>query len=337
MQENSIRPPDIFSKYLSLSEKDIADYFPNQPGKRVMRLCPACGSEFYSPAFVKNSFQLATCDQCATLYVTDCPAPEALARFYRDSPSQRFWAYQFFPSVAEVRREQIFKPRVERIIRTLSALGEDLTSCKAVADVGAGAGLFLSEFQKQAPEVMALAVEPNVDLASQCRDKGFTVVAGFADEAAQAGWAGRMDLVVSFEVLEHVASPCDFLCGLRDLAKPGGLIAFTGVLVSGFDVAVLGEHSNTVFPPHHLNFLTRKGVEQLLVASGLQLCSFQTPGVLDVDIVRNKLLTNPDAVTDRFARDLVLNGDDEQRRAFQHFLTEFGLSSHMMVLAKRPL
>ena len=105
---------------------------------------------------------------------------------------------------------------------------------------------------------------------------------------------------------------------------------------TGFDIRVLGKYSNPVSPPHHITFLSRAGVERLIGRLDLELLSFLTPGVLDVDIVRNVLLREPEAVTDDFVRDLVLNGSEETRAAFQDFLSKNCLSSHMWIIARRP-
>jgi len=86
-----------------------------------------------------------------------------------------------------------------------------------------------------------------------------------------------------------------------------------------------------VSPPHHLNFLSRAGLSALLTRVGLEEIAFLTPGQLDVDIVRNAGLP-----ADPFLAHLLGQGTDAQRAAFQRFLAENGLSSHMWVLARRP-
>ena len=64
---------------------------------------------------------------------------------------------------------------------------------------------------------------------------------------------------------------------------------------------------------------------------------FATPGVLDVDIVRNALLKDKDAVSNMFLRSLMLNSDESVLNNLQSFLTDNHLSSHMWVVARKPL
>ena len=74
----------------------------------------------------------------------------------------------------------------------------------------------------------------------------------------------------------------------------------------------------------------------MLARAGLEDVAFLTPGQLDVDIVRNALAADDAAVTDPFLRHLLTQGDAVQRAAFQRFLADAGLSSHMWILARRP-
>jgi SAM-dependent methyltransferase len=333
VREADIRPPDIFREYLRLSAEDARTFFATRAGF-IHRACPGCQADHPLPGFEKNGFDLWYCGECGTLYVNPVPAPDRLAAFYRDSPSQRYWASTFFPAVAEARREKIFRPRVTRLVDLLRRHGTDPVT---VVDVGAGAGIFLEECRRGGLGRAWRAVEPNIELAGACRTKGFETFEGFAGEAAAAaGWSCAADLGASFEVIEHVADIDEYLRHLAALVRPGGTVVVSGLCGTGFDIAILGKASNAVAPPHHLNFISRGAVSALLRRTGLELVEFLTPGALDIDIVRNTLRDTPPAVADRFLRSLVLDTDGATQAAFQALLAEHGLSSHMWIVARRP-
>ena len=325
MRESDIRPEALLTEYLRLSAEDAGHFF-SDAAAFVHRACPGCGADTPLAAFVKSGFAYARCSACASLYAVPSPEPGRLGAFYADSPSQHYWGKVFFPAVAEARRAKIFRPRVERIRALLTEYG---MVGDTVMDVGAGTGIFLEECRALAVGQRLLAVEPSVEMAEICRSKGFETLQGFAAEAI--AWHGRADLVASFEVIEHVHSPAEFLADLRALARPGGLVLVTGLCGTGFDILTLGPDSKAVSPPHHLNFLSRAGVSALLARVGLDEIAFLTPGQLDVDIVRNTKLP-----ADPFLAHLLGDGSETQRAAFQRFLAENGLSSHMWVLARRP-
>jgi SAM-dependent methyltransferase len=333
MREADIRPADLLNEYLRLSDADVARFFPDA-ASFVSRPCPGCGGESKTPAFSKSVFQLVHCDSCATLFVDPAPPPGRLGEFYRDSASQRYWGDVFFPAVAEARRAKIFRPRVERIKALLAEQGR---TPGTVTDVGAGTGIFLEECRAAGWSGPLMAVEPSANLAANCRGKGFKTFEGLSFEAAaDPAWAGTADLVTAFEVIEHVPSVHDFVSDLAKLAKPGGMVLMTGLCGTGFDILTLGARSKAVSPPHHLNFLSRAGVEALLPACGLELAAFHTPGQLDLDIVANTLAEAGERATDPFLRHLLEDAPPEARAAFQSFLAANGLSSHLWIVARKP-
>lgn len=333
MRETEIRPISLLNEYLRLSAADVQHFFPDAAAF-VARTCPGCGSDAKDVAFEKGLFILKRCTDCATLYVDPAPPPILLQAFYEDSASQRYWGDVFFPAVAEARRKKIFRPRIERIS---ALIAEQVHTPGCVIDVGAGTGIFLEECRNAGWPGPLLAVEPSSNLAASCRDKGFKTFQGVASEAStDPAWQGRADLVVSFEVIEHVLSVDGFVSELAQLTRPGGLILMTGLCGTGFDILTLGAQSKAVSPPHHLNFLSLGGVKSLLNRCGLELVALQTPGQLDLDIVRNTLAEAEETPTDPFLRYLVEKSSPETQAAFQAFLAENCLSSHLWIVARKP-
>lgn len=153
MKEQDIRPDHLLQRYLDLSARDAESCFGDDA--RIAIPCVACGGEEAHHEFDKNNFPYARCDGCGTLF--QCPRPSigAFERFYRNSESSRYWANVFFPAVAEVRREKIFRPRVERLAALCTEKG---ITVDRLIDVGAGYGIFLDEWHRRFPAVKALGV-----------------------------------------------------------------------------------------------------------------------------------------------------------------------------------
>jgi len=334
MKEHEIRPAGIFEEYLRLSALDVEQYFVKTK-ERIFRDCPGCGGDNYRKAFEKNDFWFVRCGDCDSLYVNPCPDPIHLAEFYQESPSQKFWANTFFPTVASARQTKIFRPRAAKIKELLDL--HDVPNPNRVIDVGAGSGAMLEELRNARIGDELVAIEPTPDMAAVCQSKNFFVFEGFADDAAKdKSLASSASFVMSFEVIEHVISPSDFVGDISVLARPGGILLVTGLCGSGFDIQVLGKNSKSVSPPHHLNFISRAGVSLLLERCGLQEISFTTPGVLDVDIVRNSFADDPENVSDPFLRQLFLQDDEAVLQNLQQFITSNNQSSHMWILAQKP-
>jgi len=328
MKESEIRPADIFKRYLELSAADAERHFKND--ERVSIPCVACGSKDLSPEFRKLGFSYSTCNNCRTLFQTPRPSVDAFEGFYRDSISSRYWAETFFPAVAEARREKIFKPRVERLAALCAERG---LIPRSLVDVGAGYGIFLEEWRRILPETSLLAIEPSVNLAQTCRGHGFDVVQDIVENVT--GYENSSDLVVCFEVLEHAYDPVALIKSLARLAKPGGYVFVSTLGVDGFDIQTLWDRSDSISPPHHINFLSIPGFEAAFARAGLVDVGITTPGKLDVDIVRNAFRRDAAVLKDsRFAKFIV--EDDERGALFQTFLASHQMSSHVWVLARKP-
>ncbi|MHB8108766.1 MAG: methyltransferase domain-containing protein [Syntrophorhabdaceae bacterium] len=279
MKEQDIRPKELFSRYLELSKID---------GDRLDRSmfidipCPGCGGEERFPQFQKDGYSYMRCRICGSLYCSPRPIEAQLTTIYNQSESARYWSEVFFPAVVEARRERMFR---KKAIKVLQVLEERNMRPRSICDVGAGYGIFLEELQRILPEAHLSAIEPDPRLAVRCREKGFETLEKFA--AGSGEWAGRFDLVISSEVVEHVFSPLEFVRSIQSLVAVGGMALITGLGYEGFDILLLQENSNSVFPPHHLNFLSVSGFERILTRSGFNRVEVITPGELDVDIVCN--------------------------------------------------
>ena len=171
MKESDIRPQALLDRYFELCARDAETCFEGSATIDVP--CVACADTRSTRQFDKNGFAYALCAGCGTLFQNPRPPIEAFEAFYRGSESSKYWAEVFFPSVAEIRREKIFRPRVDRLAGLCQ---ERSLEVQRLIDVGAGYGILLDEWRKRFPRTHAVAVEPSASLAQECRSKGFDVV-----------------------------------------------------------------------------------------------------------------------------------------------------------------
>ncbi|MGD9610668.1 MAG: class I SAM-dependent methyltransferase [Desulfovibrionaceae bacterium] len=329
MQEEDIRPQRLFDRYLELCREDAEVCFAGVPRRDVP--CVACGGTDTEPAFDKWGFAYRRCRDCGSLYVSPRPDPEAFQAFYVSSRSSDYWVKEFFPAVMEARREKLFRDKAGRLLDLCRQRG---LSTGVIAEVGAGFGMLLEEIRAISPDSRLIAVEPNPDMAALCAAKGLCAVQAFGESLSGLADAGKVDLAVTLEVLEHVHEPQRFCSSVAGLLRPGGTAVFTTLCCSGFDIQVLWERSKSVSPPHHLNLMSLEGLGALMRRSGFATVECFTPGRLDVDIVRKFWTPEAGRGPDRFLSGL-LAADEPTREAFQNFLAGNRLSSHCWVLATR--
>jgi SAM-dependent methyltransferase len=320
MKESEIRPKKLFKEYLNLSKKDAESF--DQSTFEVTN-CISCDSPLSKIKYKKDGFNYNICDKCGTLFCNPRPDLETLNNFYKNSLSAKFWFEDFLPKVEESRREKIFK---KKAIQLFELIDEKKINIKNLCDVGAGSGIFMEEMKKIRNDISYFAIEPGLVSSKIISDKGFPVLSESVEHSNK--WFEKFDFVVSLEVLEHVNKPIDFVKSINNLLKKDGYCLITTLGYEGFDILTLGEDSNSISPPHHLNFLSVKGFELLFKRAGFLDVHIITPGVLDVDIVLNS------GIQSEFLRILKSRGDSVIKE-FQKFLINNKLSSHVWVLAKK--
>ena len=294
--------------------------------------CPGCGNEMGIFKFRKYGFDYEECPVCGTLYNNPRPVLQSFNDYYCDSPSVRFWATNFYKETEQSRRELLIKPKARLCLDILQKYSSDSQSNPAIVDIGAGYGVFCEELKKILPESYeVIGIEPAKALISVCRDKHIHVIPKFFENVTADDFCNHNVIcAVSFELLEHLHSPEIFIQKCSQLIAKNGLLILTTLTWDGFDLKVLQDKSDSIHPPHHINFFTKKSIKMLLERYGFSICEITTPGKLDVDIVSKK----SDEINDLFVSELV-SSDNEVKELFQKFLQDAKLSSHMMVVAKK--
>ena len=120
----------------------------------------------------------------------------------------------------------------------------------------------------------------------------------------------------------------------KEILSEGGYFLLTTLNINGFDLQVLWERSNSIAPPHHLNFFNLESLGGLLKKCGFRVVEKSTPGFLDLDIVKNAYKEG-DININRFIKYLIEKKDDKTHEDFQLFLQRNNLSSHMRIIAQK--
>jgi 2-polyprenyl-3-methyl-5-hydroxy-6-metoxy-1,4-benzoquinol methylase len=331
LTEKDIRPV-VFTQAQRVAAVTDTGRFLSRYAEFVHVACPACGADDPHPKFRKNGIDYVECPGCETMYINPRPTPEVLEWFYRGSLNYAHWNKFIFPASEEVRRERIFVPRVDRLLALCRKHG---VTTGALLEVGAGFGTFCTEVQRRKVFSRVVAVEPTPDLAQTCRLRGLEVIESPVEQI-QLDAALRFDVVASFEVIEHLFAPGDFVRHTVALLKPGGLLMLACPNGKGFDVETLGTMSNTV-DHEHLNYFNPASLSRLLASCGLEVLESLTPGRLDAELVRNKVLEGEfDLSGQPFLRKVLIDDWDRLGGGFQEYLAGAGLSSSLWMVARKP-
>jgi len=327
ISEEALRPAALMAQKMSLTIKDRQKLL-KQAGDFIRVDCPACGLKDSELVFDKDGFYYEKCAACQTMFINPRPTEAILEEWYKTSEHYAFWNRYIFPATEENRRKSIYIPRIDRLLQLLDKLNVERGT---LMEVGAGFGTFIEEISRRKIFKRTLAVEPTPDLADTIRKKNVEVIASPIEKIDIEAFSA--DVIVSFEVIEHLFAPGKFIQACGKLLKKGGVLILSCPNYTGFDMTVLGKRSNS-FDSEHLNYFTPQSLSLLVTKQGLKIIETLTPGKLDADIVRNRALSGEiDLSSQPFLQRILLDQWDKYGAKFQDFLAENNLSSHLWLAA----
>jgi 2-polyprenyl-3-methyl-5-hydroxy-6-metoxy-1,4-benzoquinol methylase len=330
LSEKELCPDDLLAGQEAAFARDIARLHARST-EFVEVSCPACtGPKRGVPAFEKFGFRFQTCPGCGTIYMSPRPSERLMADYYANSENYAYWAKYIFPASEPTRREKIHKPWLERVLGYCRRYD---IPCGTLAEVGPGFGTFSAVATESGRFKRVLAIEPTPEMAAACRERGVTVVQRRVEDVRDE--VDGTDVLVAFEVIEHLFDPCTFLGQCARLLRPRGLLVLSCPNGQGFDIAMLGAGALTV-DAEHVNLFNPGSLSSLLERSGFDVLEASTPGRLDAEFVREAALKGEiDLTAEPFLKRVLLDEWDRLGWPFQQFLAANGLSSHMWLAARK--
>lgn len=211
-----------------------------------MIICPLCGSDKHETKETLGIYTLYSCVACGLDFWR--PIPPALKDFYEAGTKLN--------STKEKELEWNHRHFLEkkRDFRTLM-------------DVGCGVGEFLNAVHLAYPSATVYGVElseGNVEQAK--RHYGLNVEAKLLETVL-----GTFDIITSFEVIEHIPEPGQFLLDAKKRLAPGGLL-----VLSFPNYARFGDKGEMWdYPPNHLSRFPEPAITRWLSVNGFQIITIE--------------------------------------------------------------
>jgi SAM-dependent methyltransferase len=308
LAEQEIHPAALLREFRTLTTDAVAALF---AGPLVAVGCPACGAHESAAAFETLSVQYQRCRVCASVFASPRPADEALAVYDREAPPSVFWRDRMLTATRDVRRDKLTRPRAEWVA---DSQAEHAPGPAVVLDLSPEDGTFRDDLRAALPA-------------------GGRVVAG---SLRSREWTaeGPFDVVTAFDSFDRVSDVHGLVGALAGVLRPGGLLYVTAPSISGFDLQILEGQAGAVLPPAKLNLLSIDGFGRLFGDGSWRILELSTPGLFDVDNVRQAVLAAPGKDWSPVIRSLVLQGDDA-RRELQEYLQRHRLASFVRMVVRR--
>lgn len=326
LSESELCPDDLLKEQEAAFARDVARLHA-RPDDFISVPCPACGGGANRHAFDKYSFAFQRCRACETIYMSPRPSESLMGEYYANSENYAYWAKYIFPATEQNRREKIHKPWLDRVAGYCTEFG---IRRNTLLEVGPGFGTFSSVATESGIFKHVVAVEPTPELAQACRDRGVKVIEKRIEDLGDE--IEKADVVVAFEVIEHLFDPRRFLDGIKPRMNQGGLLVLSCPNGLGFDIAMLGAGALAV-DAEHVNLFNPSSLSGLLESVGFEVLKSHTPGRLDSEFVREAALKG-EIKLDPFLQRVLVDEWDKHGWSFQQFIAQQGLSSHMWVVSR---
>jgi len=317
--------------------KDSIEVFNKFSNNFYKRACPICGEhQFDELEKFHDTYGIAKCTKCSSIYVNPAPSNDALDYYYNNCYCNKQLGKLLKTRVGK--EGLILNDRIKSVLVIIFTILKKKNKVR-ILEVGCNSGAFLfelSEFLKEEnilDKVQLIGIDIDRYAIENPVSNELNLHHSSAEEFVGKNQS-KFDLIMHFELIEHLNDPFEFCSSVFDLLDEKGLMYFHTPNVLGFDNQALSYNdfrplAHGIFPPMHLNAFTTQNITHFLIRLGFKVREINTPGNFDTDIVR-EFSSNENEFS------LVKNIDSTKSLAiFQHLISILGASSHMTVLAEK--
>ena len=144
----------------------------------------------------------------------------------------------------------------------------------SVLDAGAGEGHLVAALEAEGAWAIGMDISETAMTAAALRHPDSRFISHSAEDLPWPIDASSLDLVVSFEVIEHLIQPRLLLRGAREVLRPGGHLALTTPYhgrLKNIAIALVAFDRHFDVDGYHVRFLSDNALRALLEGEGFQV------------------------------------------------------------------
>ncbi len=190
--------------------------------------CPLCGHASYHKIFVRSDqLPLHECTDCRFVYLGLRPNEKALDRYYADQYFDNSATYRHYFDYAQAVTDLEYCPRIARMKPFIGNWQQ-----KKVLEIGCAAGSTLELLKRQGASVRGVEISAQAVKIARTH-YGLEVL--HSPFYAGKFKGEQFDILLLFDVLEHLPNPGAVLDDIRTLLAPGGIVVLTVPNFNRFD------------------------------------------------------------------------------------------------------
>jgi len=263
---------------------DESDFFLKQLSAHTN--CIFCDSSSLEELVNYNSVGLSQCQDCDFIFSKWIPSNEELIEYY----SKGYELTNYFSPITEKRYNQLLD-QFEKFRLT-----------NRILDIGAGCGFFLEIAKKRGWEVYGTELSERV--IHNCNNKIENMSYGTLESINYP--ENHFDIIVNFEVIEHINAPQQFVSEMYRILRKGGINYLTTPNFNAIHRYRLKEKYDVISYPNHLCYFTKKTLKQVFKSNGFTPIKIVTTGYSLTRLKTSKGISNQSFVSE--------TSDDEMLR-----------------------
>ena len=233
--------------------------------------CRLCGRQKAKFFFHKDNYTILRCQQCDLVYLDYIPCHESLralysVEYFRSSDKRQ--GYHDYQSL-EASLMATFKVRLRQMARFCSP--------GRLLEIGCAMGFFLQAAQEAGWRVQGVEFSDHAASAAR-RRFNLPVITGLLKDARFPD--ASFDVVVMWDLIEHVPEPVSLMREVVRLLRPAGLIVLSTGDVESLLARLSGPRWHLYHLPEHLSFFSPVTITQLLESSGLRVQQLRHDGAM---------------------------------------------------------
>ncbi|MBT4732754.1 methyltransferase domain-containing protein [Candidatus Woesearchaeota archaeon] len=244
-------------KILTQRILDASSIYKQYKSEFIKRNCPVCNSsDSKNVDYFYDMYGIDECKTCSSLFVNPCPNIEALSDYYQNSLCNRQLS-----SVIKKRYDSddfINDDRLVVIAESIKNIKNNTRTIK-ILEIGCNNGTFLSKLRQYCEqaypdiEFELFGVDIDKTAINNSVDEKLNLFCGLAEDITKEH-KDEYDLIVHFELIEHLINPRLFVKSIHNMLVKGGKMVFTTPNICGLDNQALSYNNtrylaHSIFPP----------------------------------------------------------------------------------------
>ncbi len=210
----------------------------------------------------KEIYQLVRCRKCTCVSLASPPQPEEMGVHYDEDYHNAIVASGGNSNRGRWKNEQALISRYKQR--------------GAILDVGCSSGGFLSTMKSNVWKLYGIEMEESTAVKARAA----TGAQVFVGDAVEAPFPPEtFDVVTSFDLLEHMYDPVEFVKKVRTWLKPGGIFVALLPNIDSWEAQLFGSYWYGLELPRHLFHFTPKSLRHLMAAEGFEEVYLATPPI----------------------------------------------------------